>query len=148
MLDSYRKIQNLVIERIQIIIMIILTLSFISCNITENNDTEKQWVYIEINTVSKTDSTDYFLYGQINKSILKKINKNENTNGLFILSNTRFTNDDNLLEIYEDELLSGKLVFRIQDIEEIKFYNDDPVLLFNIDELHESAKLIRNKSSN
>ncbi|MBJ2172919.1 hypothetical protein JBL43_01635 [Aureibaculum sp. A20] len=124
--------------------------SFTSCDIMEGNTKpkEKQWVYIELSTISKTDTTDYFLYGQINKSIINKINDNEGAKGLFVLSNARFTNDDELLELYEDRQLSGELVFKIQDIEEIKFYNDDPVKLFDINELHESAKKLRNKNYN
>ena len=35
------------------------------------------------------------------------------------------------------------MMFRIQDIEEIVFYKDDPVNLFDVEELHESAKAIR-----
>ncbi len=130
------------------ILIIIITVNFTSCNIGTDilKPKEKQWVYLELNTISKTDTTDYFYYGQMNKSIINKIDENENTNGLFILSNIRFSNDDKLLELYDNELVEGKLIFRIEDIEEITFYKDDPINLFELNELHESSKKIRNKS--
>ena len=121
-------------------------LSFGSCDLVEldSKPKEKQWVYIELSTISKTDTTDYFLYGQINKSIINKID-NDDSEGLFLISKARFMNDDKMLELYEDEEYSGELVFKIQDIEEIKLYNDDPVQLFDINKLHESAKKLRTK---
>ena len=124
----------------------LVILSFGSCDLIEldSKTKEKQWVYIELSTISKTDTTDYFLYGQINKSIINKID-NDDSEGLFLISKARFMNDDKMLELYEDEEYSGELVFKIQDIEEIKLFNDDPVELFNINELHESAKKLRTK---
>lgn len=65
--------------------------------------------------------------------------------GLFTLSNIRFLNDDGLLELYEDNNLSGDLIFRVQDIEEVVLYKDDPVNSFKLDELHESTKKLRKK---
>ena len=90
---------------------------------------------------------DYFFYGQINKSIIKKIDNND-SEGLFLLSKARFVNDDDFLELYKDEKYSGELVFKLQDVEEIRLYNDDPVQLFDINELHESAKKLRTKNKN
>lgn len=65
--------------------------------------------------------------------------------GLFVLFNVRYVNNDDLLELYEDDKLSGDLVFRIQDIEELVFYKDDPIQLFEIEDLHSSALELRNK---
>ena len=123
--------------------------SFGSCDLVEldSKTKEKQWVYIELSTISKTDTVDYFFYGQINKSIIKKID-NDDSEGLFLLSKARFVNDDDFLELYKDEKYSGELVFKLQDVEEIRLYNDDPVQLFDINELHESAKKLRTKEKN
>lgn len=59
---------------------------------------------------------------------------------MFTLSNIRYWNDNNLLELYEDDKLEGDLIFKIQDIEEVILYKDDPINLFKLEELHESAK--------
>jgi len=67
---------------------------------------------------------------------------------LFLLSKARFVNDDDFLELYKDDKYSGELVFKLQDVEEIRLYNDDPVQLFDINELHESAKKLRTKEKN
>lgn len=95
--------------------------------------------------MSPTDSTDYFYFGQINKSLISEIDSNENKKGLFTLSNIRYWNDNELLELYEDEKLKGSVIFKIQDIEEITLYKDDPIYLFDLEELHESTKTLRAK---
>ena len=103
---------------------------------------KKQWVYIELVTESKTDTSEYFYYGQINKSLIDDIESDKDKKGLFNLSNIRFWNND-LLELYEDDNLVGDLVFRVQDIEEVILYKDDPINLFDKTELHESAKMLK-----
>lgn len=133
---------------IQLFSILTLTLLISSCDIQEKTHEikGKQWVYVELITQSKKDTSDYFYYGQIKKSVLEKINSNPSAEGLFVLSSVRFTNDDQELEIYENDKVGSSLMFRIQDIEEITFYKDDPVYLFDLNELHESAKKIRNKT--
>ena len=119
-----------------------LSLLLFSCDFIdrENKNLEKQWVYIELITESKSDTTEYFYFGQINKSILNKIESENIENAHFRLSNIRYWNDDHLLELYEDEDLVGELIFRLKDIEEITLYKDDPIKLFDKDELHESIR--------
>lgn len=125
-----------------------LTLLISSCDIQEKTPEikGKQWVYVELITQSKKDTSDYFYYGQVKKSVLEKINTDPTVEGLFVLSNVRFTNDDQELELYENDKVGSTLMFRIQDIEEITFYKDDPVYLFELDELHESAQKLRNRT--
>ena len=126
-----------------------LTLFLSSCNFNKEKLTvepERQWVYIELVTESKKDTTDYFYYAQIKKSLINEIESNTKKKGLFTLLNVRFINDDGLLELYEDNSLNGSLMFKIQDIEEVVLYKDDPVNLFEVKELHESALKIRNKN--
>jgi len=126
-----------------------LTLLISSCDIQEKTPEiqGKQWVYVELITQSKKDTSDYFYYGQIKKSVLERINTDSSAEGLFVLSSVRFTNDDQELELYENDKVGSTLMFRIQDIEEITFYKDDPVYLFEMDELHESAKKLRNRTN-
>tara|TARA_R110002012_G_scaffold321930_1_gene552457 strand:- start:37481 stop:37909 length:429 start_codon:yes stop_codon:yes gene_type:complete len=130
------------------IFIFLLTLSLSSCKFTNEKpivEPERQWVYIELVTQSKKDTTDYFYYGQIKKSLIKEIDLHEDKKGLFMLSNVRYINDDDLLQLYEDSNLDGNLMFKIQDIEEVVLYKDDPVNFFDTKELHESAIAIRNK---
>lgn len=120
-----------------------LAISLTSCVLLDEKPSEnikKQWVYVELVTESKTDTTEYFYFGQIRNSLVEAINLNENKKGLFTLSNIRYWNDNNLLELYEDDKMEGDLIFKIQDIEEVILYKDDPINLFELEELHESAK--------
>ncbi len=132
----------------QKIIIYSVALACIACNLDStksNAHIEKQWAYFELTTESKTDTSEYFYYAQINKSLLHDIETNPEKKGLFTLSNIRFVNDDGLLELYEDSILSGDIIFRIKDIREIILYKDDPVQSFDIKELHPSAKKIRKR---
>lgn len=104
----------------------------------------KIWVYVEVEKTMLKDTTNHFLYGQINESVLQKIDNNPAADGLFILSDIRYWNDDNLLQIYEDEKDKDFKVFRIQDIQYITSFQKDPVLQFEVNELHETALKLRN----
>ena len=133
-----------------LILISLLTLStcLTSCNNLNNKtieESQKEWVYVELITISPRDTTDYFYFGQMKKSIINNINANEEKKGLFTLSNIRLWNDDDLLELYEDEKLKGTIIFKIQDIQEVTIYKDDPVNLFDLEKLHESALKYRNK---
>ena len=105
----------------------------------------KKWVFVELKTTLLRDTSDYFYFGQISEEIINQIDNNQNTTGLFILSNIRFWNNDDLLEIYEDEELGGFKIFRVSDIHHLRTYKKDPVLIYDMDELHESSKNIRSK---
>jgi len=62
-----------------------LSLCFSSCDYNGNKQNvtlEKQWVYIELVTESKIDTSDYFYYGQIKKSLINEIQSNEEKKGL------------------------------------------------------------------
>ena len=106
----------------------------------------KQWVYIELTTVTKSDTTNYYYYGQIKKALIREIDSNAGLTGLFTLSNIRYWNDNDLLEVYEDKNLEGSIVFGIQNIKEIVLYKVDPIYTFEVDELHPSCKAIRVKN--
>ena len=133
-----------------IILISSLTLStcFTSCNNLNNEinkEPQKEWVYIELVTTSPRDTTDYFYFGQMKKSIINSINANEEKKGLFTLTNIRLWNDDDLLELYEDEKLKGTIIFKIQDIQEVTIYKDDPINLYDLEKLHESSLKYRTK---
>lgn len=106
---------------------------------------EKVWVYVELKVELVRDTSDYYYFGQINKSILDKIDKNSSANGLFKLSNIRFWNNDDLLQVYEDDDQPGFRMFKIQDISTLKAYTKDPIFLYENEELDLSAKKLRFK---
>lgn len=131
-----------------LISIITLTILLSSCGFNTQRSSKakgKQWVYIELTTVTTSDTTNYYYYGQVKKSLIRDIDSNAGLTGLFTLSNIRYWNDNDLLEIYEDEDLEGSIVFSIQDIKEIVLYKVDPVYSFEIDELHATCKAIRAK---
>lgn len=122
---------------------LLLAFTLLSCDFGSDKQKEKQWVFAEIVTESKTDTTEYFYFGQMNKSVIDEIDNDLDRKGMFKLSNVRLWNNDNLLETYEDEQLSGDLLFKIEDVEELTLYKDDPIYFYDKDRLHESAlKLI------
>lgn len=120
-----------------------------SCNgwVSKGNaNSEKQWVYLEVESILKSDTSVYFYYGQINKSILEEIYSNPEASGLFALSNTRYTRkDDNLIAVYDDAETNGTLIFRIEDIQYVSQYKNDPIELFDDSELHESAIILKKR---
>jgi len=130
-----------------LILFLICSVLCTSCDVNKDasNDSNKQWVYVELVTESKKDTSEYFYYGQVRESLYNDIKRKPDMKGLFVLFNVRYVNNDDLLELYEDDKLSGDLVFRIQDIEELVFYKDDPIQLFEIEDLHSSALELRNK---
>ena len=127
-------------------LLIVLTISLlifaVSCDSNEylnENPTEKSWVFLELEKQMKNDTSDFYLYGEVNQSILDKINKNESSIGIFKLSNIRYINDKDLLQIYEDESDRGAYLFRIEDIQTLRLLKADPILTFNEAELHEQS---------
>ena len=103
----------------------------------------KIWVYIEVQIEQVRDTSDYYYYGQIDESIIKDIEMDKKTEGLFILSNIRYWNDDDLLEVLEDNERGGYKIFQIQNIQYIQSFKKDPIYIFDVDELHESARRIK-----
>ena len=72
-------------KNISPILIYVLTLSFTSCNFSNekvNSQVDRQWVYIELITESKTDTSEYFYYAQIKKSLIDGIESNEEKNRL------------------------------------------------------------------
>ena len=59
------------------------------------------------------------------------------------MSNIRYWNDDDLLQIYEDDDDFGYKIFRISDIQYITSFKKDPIYNLDLEKLHESAKKLR-----
>lgn len=133
-----------------LILIIIILIGFIIYNhyLLPNNwsiNKNKIWVFVEMKTTLLRDTSDYFYFGQISEEIINQIDNYQNTTGLFKLSNIRFWNSDDLLEVYEDSELDDFKIFRVSDIHHLRCYKKDPVLIYDMEELHESSKTVRSK---
>jgi hypothetical protein len=120
---------------------------FASCNGFNSklqDSVDKQWVYVELESVLNKDTNAYFYYGQMNRSILEEIYNNPKATGLFSLSDVRYERkSDSLIAVYDDEETRGVLIFRIENIQHIVQYNADPIELFDPSDLHESSLNLR-----
>lgn len=111
---------------------------------TKSNSKEKQWVSITLESVLHSDTSDYYYFGQVSKSLFDDLEKN-NLTGFFSLDNIRYVNDSNQLEVYEDSLFWGNRFFKKKDIERIERIKKDPVYTYNFEDLHLSAKIFLEK---
>ncbi|TLX72590.1 hypothetical protein E9993_17285 [Labilibacter sediminis] len=129
-----------------LMVVIVLLVAFIVYNRYEiplEIKKEKVWVRIELQQELVRDTTDYYYMGQINKDILDKIDVQRSPQGLFKLSNIRYWNNEDLLQIHENENSFDCRYFKIEDIQFIKPLKKDPVFIYEPDELHASAKKLR-----
>jgi hypothetical protein len=112
----------------QICIVFFLPL-FLSCNQrpSEMLNIKKTWVYVELEIVTRGDTSEYYYFGQISQRTLDKLALEENYNGFFVLENVRYFNDLDEIEDYEDSSDSGTLFFRTQDITKIEVLKTDPL---------------------
>jgi hypothetical protein len=100
----------------------------LSCNRAPNDilNIEKTWIYVELEVA--TEDTDYYYYfGQINQNILDKLAIDQNYKSLFVLSNVRYNDDYDKIQVYADESDNGTLFFRTEDIVKIEVLNNDPL---------------------
>ena len=139
-------------KKILNIVFIVIILIFITWQIAKssvinkiNTSGDKMWVYVKLKTELPRDTSDYYYYGQIKESLIHKIDIDEEINGLFILHNIRYWDDDDLLNIYENEDRHSFKIFKILDINYLTPLKKDPIMMFEMEELHEDAKKIRNE---
>jgi hypothetical protein len=123
----------------KVLFLFVLSTLCFSCLDLKYDTQQRVWVYVEIETTMLKDTSDYFYYGQIKRTIVDKIDKNEKAKGLFTLSRVRYFNDNDLLEVYEDRDTEGSIILRIEDISKVQLFKRDPLLIFKKDQLHESA---------
>lgn len=102
---------------------------FLSCNQrpSEMLNIKKTWVYVELEIVTRGDTSEYYYFGQINQRTLDKLALEENYKGFFVLENVRYYNDLDEIEDYQDSSDSGTLFFRTQDITKIEVLKTDPL---------------------
>ena len=100
---------------------------------------EKTWVFLELEKVMKNDTSDFYLYGEINQSILDNIANGVIDPAMFEFSTIRYIDEEDLLQLYEDETDRGIYFFRTEDIQTTRVLKADPVLTFPENELGERA---------
>ena len=126
-----------------LILLLIITIMQIRCNYTEiafeDNRNFKQWVYVELIYIMKSDTTTNFYYGQINEEALDRINKN-NLDGFFQLRNIRYLDKNDKLAIYESKIDMGRTTFKIASIVRIDFEKDDPIYTYSFSDLDDNSK--------
>lgn len=118
------------------------------CNKIDEFAIEKQkkvWVYIEMLKVSLPDTTTFYYYGKVNNGLIEKIDEENLSKGLFLLSEIRFINNNDLLQIFENDEDFGFKIFRVENIQYIAAYKKDPIYFYPVDELHESARKLKMK---
>ncbi|MEZ5024279.1 MAG: hypothetical protein R2728_13640 [Chitinophagales bacterium] len=104
-------------------------------------DNEKKvWVYVEITVEQKRDTSDYYYYGQILENLFEEIQNERIENKYFELSNIRFWNDDDLLELLENDDRFDNKIFRMNDISYLTAYKKDPILIYDEEELAENTQ--------
>lgn len=127
------------------LLFFLVTIVLISCHKQKN--THKEWVYVQVETIIKKDTIASFVYGQMKSDDIKKMKNNSSASGIFFLDETRYINDDDLLQVYADKSDSGVMAFRIENVKVLDILKTDPVLTFDTNELHASCLVVRNKKS-
>ncbi|MFK8059596.1 MAG: hypothetical protein AB8B78_05835 [Polaribacter sp.] len=132
-------------NNINLILASLLTLFFLnSCGeLLKNNSIKKsevktKWVYIEIESIIKKDTTAGYIYGKVDESVIENL-ENKELYSIFKVSDVRFFNDDDKFQLYEDEDESGILFYRIGSIKKLSVYKRDPIYSFETKQLHKST---------
>lgn len=98
-------------------------------SISEFKSSEKIWIFSQINVNRKNNKIEeYFYYGQINKSLYEKIKAQKIKHGFFAIENVRYWTTDNKIAAFSDDMSSGELLFRIEDIRKIELQKSGPVI--------------------
>lgn len=104
-------------------------------SISEFKSSEKIWVFSQINVNRKNNKIEeYFYYGQINKSLYEKIKAQKIKHGFFAMENVRYWANDNKITAFSDDMSSGELLFRIEDIQKIELQKSGPVIGYKYSE--------------
>ncbi len=87
----------------------------------------RTWVYVELEVVTTSDTSNYYYYGQMKQDLLESFDKVEETKGLFTLTNVRYYDNNDVIIPYADETDKGLLIFRLKDILKIEVLKEDPM---------------------
>ena len=84
------------------------------------NSHKTVWTYVEIKSDGESSDYRYFLFGEMKDNLFNDISNNVIESGFFMLSSVKYYDDNSLVANYSDDLYTGNLVFRIEDIQMIK----------------------------
>lgn len=146
-MNSFSKISFLKLLITTHVILLMYSCNQVKDVVIEKADKDyQQWVFIVMEIPSYTDTINYYYYGQVKSDLLDEMEQND-TEGFFLLRNIRFINKDDKLDVYEDKIELGTVLYRKRDIVKISVVKTDPILTMKPDELTEAARqlLIRKK---
>jgi hypothetical protein len=122
-----------------LVLLVIILLS--ACNLEDKifpkqgfTEGEKIWTFIQYHVPGKEgDIEDYYYFGLVNKILYEKIKNHEIKDGLIFMEKVKYWNTEDVIESYEDEIYSGEMAFRIEDIVRIELVKKEPVDGFTYD---------------
>lgn len=107
-----------------------------SANSYENSQ-KTVWTYVEIESDGKSTDYRYFLFGEMKESLFNDISNNVIESGFFMLASVKYYDNNNVVANYSDDLYTGNMVFRIEDIQIIKKMKKTPLIGIGADKATE-----------
>ncbi len=104
------------------------------------NDSEKIWVFSQLNVREETDDLEsYYYYAKISKSIYDAISNNEVQQGFILLEDVKYWGNDDLIYDYQDMENTGDIVFRIEDVVRLNPVNFEPIAGKGLEQFQENT---------
>ena len=97
--------------------------------VKQSIDEDTLWIYAQINVPEEEGIEDYFYFGRVNKGVYTKFVDHEIKDGVIVFRDVRYWNTDNKIEVYEDAVDTGTLIFRLEDVVYLRVQKGDPLLL-------------------
>ena len=92
------------------------------------NSHKKIWTYVEIESKGESSDYRYFLFGEMKENLFNDISNNVIESGFFMLASVKYYDNNNVVANYSDDLYTGNMVFRIEDIQMIKKMKKAPLI--------------------
>lgn len=111
-------------------IKVYLFLAFVSVLLgaCTSQSTEKTWVYLEL-AIDNKDTTDEFIYGQIDSYAEKALQSKKSSNLLFTVENIRYISLQDSLEVEEDDVRSGIGTYNTLNVRHVEYLKKDPLFI-------------------
>ena len=87
------------------------------------------WVYAQFNVPNKDGIEDYYYYGRVSEKVYNSFVDHKVKEGVVVLRDVRYWSNDDGYQEYADDLDSGTLIFRLEDIAFMRLQKGDPLLL-------------------
>ena len=105
------------------------------------NSHKKIWTYVEVKSEDESSDYRYFLFGEMKENLFIDISNNVIESGFFMLESVKYYDNNNLVANYANDLYTGNLVFRIEDIQMIKKMKKAPLIGIEADEATEELDI-------